>query len=471
MSTKFVYHSNGKITRSVINGIPVMSDKGVSTLSTSLDGNYIIQKSGDTYSLTETTAGLSSVAPGNLTNVAINNTNCLLGISADNNFNQIIFSNESLNNAFVYEENKWNLKKVGLFEQYCSKQEDTINNFGLTCINNTKETVIITPSTAETGKYTINIKNIGDNPTLEKISINPSDINYTKVDANEHILYVDSSDNFKSIVIPSGKTWFNSICNKNGTWTFDQMSIYRQCGSSKSITGFGIALIASNTANKIVTLDNDETGQYIISYDSTTKEPTLKKITYISDVNPNTLYNNSPPTNDSLMVVNNNQFKTISNPATSGNVMLKYNSDNTWSYVRVFSPRFTRYALDATKDITLLASGTKNVQDIFTDLVGLQIENNSILHFKIYFYLNDVSLQEDSIGLIKLQRKVSTTETTDLAAHYIYNPVENLIAATFTFPYSGNMSSMQLVTSLLTDVKLIAGIQSELLVETQFRLA
>ena len=63
MSTKFVYHSNGKITRSIINGIPVMSDKGVSTLSTSLDGNYIIQKSGDTYSLTETTARLSSVAP------------------------------------------------------------------------------------------------------------------------------------------------------------------------------------------------------------------------------------------------------------------------------------------------------------------------------------------------------------------------------------------------------------------------
>lgn len=471
MSTKFVYHSNGKITRSIINGIPVMSDKGVSTLSTSLDGNYIIQKSGDTYSLTETTAGLSSVAPGNLTNVAINNTNCLLGISADNNFNQIIFSNESLNNAFVYEENKWNLKKVGLFEQYCSKPEDTINNFGLACIDNNKETYIITPNAAQTGQYCFNVKDVDGSPTLERISINPSDINYTKVDSNAHIIYVDSTDNFQSIVIPTGKTWYNSICNKNGTWTFDQMSIYRQCGASTTITGFGLALIASNTANKIVTLDNDETGEYVISYNSTSKEPTLKKITYISDVNPNTLYNNSPPTNDSLMVVNNNQFKTISNPPTSGNVMLKYNSDNTWSYVRVFSPRFTRYALDATKDITLLASGTKNLQDIFTDLTGLQIENNSILHFKIYFYLNDVSLQEDSIGLIKLQRKVSTTETTDLAAHYIYNPVENLIAATFTFPYSGNMSSMQLVTSLLTDVKLIAGIQSELLVETQIRLS
>ena len=91
-------------------------------------------------------------------------------------------------------------------------------------------------------------------------------------------------------------------------------------------------------------------------------------------------------------------------------------------------------------------------------------------NWQIYYYLNDVSLQEDSIGFIKLQRKVSSTQTTDLAAHYIYNPVENLIAATFTFPYSGNMSSMQLLTSLQTDVKFIAGIQSELLVETQFRL-
>ena len=33
------------------------------------------------------------------------------------------------------------------------------------------------------------------------------------------------------------------------------------------------------------------------------------------------------------------------------------------------------------------------------------------------------------------------------------------------------MSSMQLVTSLQTDVKFIAGIQSELLVETQIRLS
>ena len=470
MSTKFVYHSNGKITRSIINGIPVMSDKGVSTLSTSLDGNYIIQKSGDTYSLTETTAGLSSVAPGNLTNVAINNTNCLLGISADNNFNQIIFSNESLNNAFVYEENKWNLKKVGLFEQYCNKPEDTINNFGLACIDNNKETHIITPDTKTTGKYCFNVKNINDSPTLDKISINKEDINYTRTDSNAHIIYVDRSGNFSSIVLKD--SWYSGM-QYNTTYNryeFVKLSLYTQTGS-KTVNGFALPIINSSKANDQISLPSAETGEYVFNYTAGNSTPTIRKITYITDVNPNTLYNNSPPTNDSLMIVNNNQFKTISNPPTSGNVMLKYNSNNTWSYTNFYTPRFTRYALDAAKGITLLASGTTKIQEIFTDLTGLQIENNSILHFKIYFYLNDVSLQEDSIGFIKLQRKVSSTQTTDLAAHYIYNPVENLIAATFTFPYSGNMSSMQLVTSLQTDVKFIAGIQSELLVETQIRLS
>ena len=470
MSTKFVYHSNGKITRSIINGIPVMSDKGVSTLSTSLDGNYIIQKSGDTYSLTETTAGLSSVAPGNLTNVAINNTNCLLGISADNNFNQIIFSNESLNNAFVYEENKWNLKKVGLFEQYCNKPEDTINNFGLACIDNNKETHIITPDTKTTGKYCFNVKNINDSPTLDKISINKEDINYTSTASNAHIIYVNRDGNFGSLILKD--SWYTGIqwnSSKN-IYEFVKLSLHTQTGS-KTVNGFALPIINSSKANDQISLPSAETGEYVFNYTAGNSTPTLKKITYISDVNPNTLYNNSPPTNDSLMIVNNNQFKTISNPPTSGNVMLKYNSDNTWSYTNFYTPRFTRYALEAAKDITILASGTTKIQEIFTDLTGLQIENNSILHFKIYFYLNDVSLQEDSIGFIKLQRKVSSTQTTDLAAHYIYNPVENLIAATFTFPYSGNMSSMQLVTSLQTDVKFIAGIQSELLVETQIRLS
>lgn len=471
MNTKFVYHSNGKITRSVINGIPIISERsGVSSLSAATDGNYIIVKSGDTYSLTETTAGLSSVAPQNLTNITPNNKDYLLAIDRNNNFTQLLFTNGSLNNTFTYKDNKWVLEKNGLFQQFADVSKDSVNAFSIPLINTNKETVILTPSTAQAGKYCINVKQVGDLPTVEKISLTPSDMLYSKVDSNVHVMIVNENNNFDSIVIPAGKTWYNGISKKSGTWYFDQMSLYRQNGGSGTINGFGMLLIGSNTNNKFISLPADETGEYVIDYNSTTKNPTLKKITYITDVNPNTLYNNSPPTNDSLMIVNNNQFKTIPNPATSGNIMLKYNSDNTWSYTNLYSPRFTRYALDATKDITIAASGTKNVQEIFTDLVGLQIENNSILHFKIYFYLNDVSLQEDSIGLIKLQRKVSTTETTDLAAHYIYNPVENLIAATFTFPYSGNMSSMQLVTSLQTDVKLIAGIQSELLVETQIRL-
>ena len=147
-----------------------------------------------------------------------------------------------------------------------------------------------------------------------------------------------------------------------------------------------------------------------------------------------------------------------------------YNSDNTWSYSNFYTPRFTRFSLDTQKDFALPASGTTKVQDIFQELTGETIENNSLLHFKIFFYLDDVSLQEDAIGTFTLQRQTGTSEYTELSSHYIYNPVENLIAATFTFPYSGNMSSMQLVTSLQTDVKLIAGIQSELLVETQIRI-
>ena len=41
MSTKFVYHNNGKITRTDLSGIPIMTNKGVSSLSASNDGNYI----------------------------------------------------------------------------------------------------------------------------------------------------------------------------------------------------------------------------------------------------------------------------------------------------------------------------------------------------------------------------------------------------------------------------------------------
>ena len=82
MSTKFVYHTNGKITRTDISGIPIMSSKGVSSLSASNDGSFIIVKNGDTYTFEPSTAGLSSVSPGNLTNINPNNKNYLLAIGS-----------------------------------------------------------------------------------------------------------------------------------------------------------------------------------------------------------------------------------------------------------------------------------------------------------------------------------------------------------------------------------------------------
>ena len=472
MNTKFVYHSNGKITRSVINGIPIISERsGVSSLSAATDGNYIIVKSGDTYSLTETTAGLSSVAPQNLTNITPNNKDYLLAIDRNNNFTQLLFTNGSLNNTFTYKNNKWVLEKNGLFQQFADVSKDSVNAFSIPLINTNKETVILTPSTAQAGKYCINVKQVGDLPTVEKISLTPSDMLYSKVDSNVHVMIVNENNNFDSIVIPAGKTWYNGISKKSGTFYFDQLSLYRQNGGSGTVNGFAMLLIGSNTNNKFISLPADETGEYVIDYNSTTQNPTLKKITYITDVNPNTLYNNSPPTNDSLMIVNNNQFKTIPNPATSGNIMLKYNSDNTWSYSNFYTPRFTRFSLDTQKDFALPASGTTKVQDIFQELTGETIENNSLLHFKIFFYLDDVSLQEDAIGTFTLQRQTGTSEYTELSSHYIYNPVENLIAATFTFPYAGNISSLYLVTAMASGVRIKGGIKSELLVETQIRLS
>ena len=105
--SKFVYHTNGKITRVDLNGIPIMSSKGVSSLSASADGNYIIVKSGDTYSFEPSTAGLSSVTPQNLTNITANNKNYLLAIGNDNNFKQILFSNNTINNTFSYVNDQW----------------------------------------------------------------------------------------------------------------------------------------------------------------------------------------------------------------------------------------------------------------------------------------------------------------------------------------------------------------------------
>ena len=98
--SKFVYHTNGKITRTDLSGIPIMSSKGVSALSASTDGNYIIVKTGDTYSFGPSTAGLSEVTPGNLANITTNNKNYILAIGSDNNFKQILFSNNTINNTF-----------------------------------------------------------------------------------------------------------------------------------------------------------------------------------------------------------------------------------------------------------------------------------------------------------------------------------------------------------------------------------
>ena len=97
------------------------------------------------------------------------------------------------------------------------------------------------------------------------------------------------------------------------------------------------------------------------------------------------------------------------------------------------------------------------------------MENSSMIHFKIFFYLQDTALQQDNIGSFTLTRKTSSTESEDLCTHYIFSPVDNLITATFTFQYQGNISSMSLVTSLSTGVKIIGGMKAEMLIDTQLR--
>ena len=190
MSTKFVYHTNGKITRTDLTGIPIMGSKGVSALSASADGNYIIVKSGDAYSFEPSTAGLSEVTPGNLANITPNNKNYLLAIGSDNNFKQIIFNNNTLNNTFSYINDKWVLDKKGLFEQYSETPDDAVNMFAVPIIDNNKETKIITPSTIQTGKYIFNVKNTDDGfPAIDRLTIEKEDINYTnQYGSNAHII-------------------------------------------------------------------------------------------------------------------------------------------------------------------------------------------------------------------------------------------------------------------------------------------
>lgn len=467
MNTKFVYHTNGKITRADLNGIPIMSGKGVSALSASTDGNYIIVKSGDTYSFEPSTAGLSSVSPGNLTNVTPNNKNYLLAIGSDNNFKQILFSNNTINNTFSYVNDHWELSKQGLYQQFAETQEDVINMFSIPVINNSKETKIITPATVGTGKYIYNVKNTDDGfPSIDKLSIDKEDINYTNsYGSNAHIIYVDRTGKLSALQLKD--SWYNGIQYNESRkcYEFVKLSLYSQTGNTKTVKGFALPIINSSKQNDQITLPSAEQGQYIIDY--TNSGPTLKKVSYISEVTPNTLFNSNPPDKESFLIVSKDGFKALT-PSENAAYIPSFNGKNI-TLKRLFSPKYTRYSLDTTRDFELPASGTTLIQDIFQDLTGINIENNSMIHLKIFFYLADTALQENNIGSFTITRKTSATESEDLCSHYIYSPVDNLITATFVFPYSGNISSMQLVTSLSCGVKIIGGIKSEMLIDSQVR--
>ena len=468
MSTKFVYHTNGKITRTDLSGIPIMSNKGVSALSASTDGNYIIVKTGDTYSFEPSTAGLSAVTPQNLTNITPNNKNYLLAIGNDNNFKQILFSNNTINNTFSYINDQWVLDKKGLYQQFAETQEDAVNVFALPIIDKDKNTKIITPATIETGKYIYNVKNVDSAPSIEKLSINKEDINYTNsYGSNAHIIYVDRQGKLSSIQLKD--SWYNGIKYNESQkkYEFQKISFYDQAGTTKpAVKGFGLPIINSSKANDQITLPKAEQGQYIIDY-SGSGNPTLKKVSYISEVTPNTLFNSNPPDKDSFMIVSKDGFKTIT--LTENAAYIPSFNGNNITFKRLYSPKFTRYSLDVERDYKIQASGTTLIQDIFQDLTGINIENNSMIHFKIFFYLEDTALQQDNIGSFTITRKTSQTESEDLCTHYIYSPVDNLITANFVFPYSGNISSMSLVTSLSTGVKIIGGMKCEMLIDTQLR--
>lgn len=469
MSTKFVYHTNGKITRADLSGIPIMSNKGVSALSASADGNYIIQKSGDTYSFTETTAGLSSVTPQNLTNITPNNKNYLLAIGSDNNFKQILFNNNTINNTFSYINDNWVLDKQGLYQQFAETQDDAVNMFSIPVINNSKETKIITPATIQTGKYVYSVKNTDDGfPSIDKLSVDKDDINYTNsYGSNAHIIYVDRTGKLSALQLKD--SWYNGIKYNESrkTYEFQKISFYDQAGNTKpTVKGFALPIINSSKANDQITLPAAEQGEYIIDY-SGSGNPTLKKVSYISEVTPNTLFNSNPPEKDAFMIVNKNGFKTIT-PDANAAFIPSFDGTNI-TLKRLYSPRFTRYSLDTGRDYELPASGTTNVQDIFQDLTGINIENSSMVHFKIFFYLEDTAQQENTIGSFTIMRKTSSTDSEELCTHYIYSPVDNLITANFVFQYQGNISSMTLVTSLNTGVKIIGGMKAEMLIDTQLR--
>ena len=468
MSTKFVYHNNGKITRVNMEGLPIMSSKGVSSLSASNDGSFMIVKSGGSYSFEPVTAGLSSVTPGNLSNITPNNKNYLLAIGNDNNFKQILFNNNTLNNTFSYVNDKWVLDKQGLYQQFAETQEDAVNMFAVPIIDNNKETKIITPATIETGKYVYNVKNVDNAPTIERLTINKEDINYTNsYGSNAHIIYVDRQGKLSSLQLKD--SWYNGIKYNESQkkYEFQKISFYDQAGNTKpNVNGFALPIINSSKANDQITLPANEQGEYIIDYTGSGK-PTLKKINYISEVTPNTLFNSNPPDKDSFMIVSKDGFKALT-PDANAAFIPSFDGKNI-TLKRLYSPRFTRYSLDTGRDFELPASGTTSIQDIFTELTGINVENSSMIHFKIFFYLADTALQENNIGSFTITRKTSATESEDLCTHFIYSPVDNLITATFTFQYQGNISSMSLVTSLSTGVKIIGGMKAEMLIDTQLR--
>ena len=419
MSTKFVYHTNGKITRTDLRGIPIISNKGVSALSASADGNYIIAKNGDSYSFEPSTAGLSEVTPGNLANITPNNKNFLLAIGNDNNFKQILFNNNTINNTFSYINDHWVLDRLGLYQQFAETQEDAVNVFALPIIDSNKDTKIITPATIETGKYVFNVKNVDSVPSIERLSIDKEDINYTNsYGSNAHIIYVDRTGKLSALQLKD--SWYNGIKYNESQkkYEFQKLSFYDQMGPTKpTVKGFALPIITSTKQNDQITLSSAEQGQYIIDY-SGSGNPTLKKVSYISEVTPNTLFNSNPPDKDSFMIVSKDGFKTLT-PDANAAFIPSFDGTNI-TLKRLYSPRFTRYCLDTGRDYKLPASGTTVVQDIFPDLTGINVENSSMIHFKIFFYLEDTALQQDNIGSFTLTRKTSQTESEDLCTHYIY---------------------------------------------------
>ena len=328
MSTKFVYHTSGKITRVDLNGIPIMSSKGVSALSASADGNYIIVKNGDTYSFEPSTAGLSSVSPGNLTNVTPNNKNYLLAIGSDNNFKQILFNNNTINNTFSYVNDQWVLDKLGLYQQFAETQEDAVNMFAVPIIDNNKETKIITPATIETGKYVYNVKNVDSIPHIERLTIDKEDINYTNsYGSNAHIIYVDRQGKLSALQLKD--SWYNGIRYNESQkkYEFQKISFYDQAGNTKpAVKGFALPIINSSKANDQITLPKAEQGEYIINYPGT-GNPTLKKVSYISEVTANTLYNSNPPDKDSFMIVSKDGFKVLT-PTENAAYIPSFNGKN-----------------------------------------------------------------------------------------------------------------------------------------------